>query len=115
MSNESEIIEVVAEEVEKLTEEVKTSEEAALSPTPEETAAQQKMRLIATEIGNAYIQDAARLLANIAGTMGNPLSFAYNTESGGKALVFAISASEEEILKIARILDATVTKKQADN
>jgi hypothetical protein len=115
MSNESQIIDVVAEEVEKLTEEVVTSEETAPLPTPEQTAAQEKMKVIATEIGNAYIQDAARLLANIAGTMGNPLSFAYNTESGGKALVFAISSTSEEIFKLAKILDATVTTKSPNN
>lgn len=109
MNTESEVIDVVAEEVEKLTEETPAAEQAP-QLTPEQVAAQEKMKLIATEVGNAYIQDAARLLANIAGTMGTPLSFAYNTQSGGKALVFAISTTSDEVHKLARIIDASVNK-----
>lgn len=103
MNTESEVIDVVAQEVEKLTEE---------TPSPgvenNEATAQEKMKLISAEVGNAYIQDAARLLANIAGTVGSPLSFAYNTQTGGKALVFAISSTTEEIQKLARIIDAAI-------
>lgn len=86
-----------------------TQAPAAPELTPEQVAMQQKLTQISVEVGQAYLQDAARLLANVAGALGSPLSFAYDTQNGGKALVFALSADVQTVAQVVRVIEAVIT------
>jgi hypothetical protein len=49
------------------------------------------------------------LLANVAGAIGSPLSFAYDTQLGGKALVFALSGETQLVAQVVRVIEAVIT------